>query len=161
MCLKNWKCCRRKYLGLMCRAILTLRKLSMNTGLPNTKTDCSTLYRDSQYQIEEGGWLNAHKIYSNLALVTFNALSVTKPRDMSVNYSKYKCMEARLKFVTRLRSPLWPQSFGKVDLGLHCPSLSAPNQVIYVWHPKLFITGAIVKTQRILCEFKRKAVHFD
>jgi len=57
---------------------------------------------------------------------------------------------------TKLRSPLWPHSFGKVEMGLHCSSLSAPNQVVYVWHPTLFITGAILKTQRKLCEFKRK-----
>jgi len=66
--------------------------------------------------------------------------------------SNNKRLEAKLQFVTRLRSPLWPHSFGRVELGLHGPSLSAPNQVVYVWHPKLFITGAIVKTQRKLCE---------
>jgi len=70
--------------------------------------------------------------------------------------SNNKRLEAKLQFVTRLRSPLWPHSFGRVELGLHGPSLSAPNQVVYVWHPKLFITVAIVKTQRKLCEFKRK-----
>jgi hypothetical protein len=55
-----------------------------------------------------------------------------------------------------LRSPIWLYSFSKVELGLHSPSMSAPNKVVYVWHPNLFITGAIVKTQRKLCEFKRK-----
>jgi hypothetical protein len=43
-----------------------------------------------------------------------------------------------------------------IETSLHYDGRSEYRQVAYVWHPKLFITGAMVKTQRKLCEFKKK-----
>jgi hypothetical protein len=35
------------------------------------------------------------------------------------------------------------------------------KQIAFVWHPNLFVTAAIAKTQRKVCEFRKKHIaHF-